>query len=971
VKQKWYDTKYYEKLTNDMEITQVEKRNMEVVAFNEEKIWKAISKAFLDVQKRFTEEESKEVDEVTEAVVRKLTERYPAQNPTVENVQDLVEETLMEWGYYEIAKGYILYRHERESARQQETSNGANGGITVVTASGATEPFREERIRKTLQIMSVGYEDVVDIESMVQTALLSVYDRITPEEITKALILTARSFIEADPAYSYVAARLLLRQQYARVIGVHREQNGFEDIYRRVFVENMNAAVRQGFLDRRVAEMDLEWLSRQLKPDRDRVFTFLGLQTLVDRYFVENPETGVTFEVPQIFWMRVAMGLAIAEDPQVREQRAVEFYEVMSTLQYVPSTPTLFNAGTDHPQLASCYLNVVGDDLDHIFKVYGDNARLSKWTGGIGTSWTNVRGTGSLIRGTGVASQGIVPFLKIANDVTAAINRSGKRRGAAAVYLETWHLDIEDFLDLRKNTGDDHRRTHDMNTANWIPDLFMKRVREDANWTLFSPDEVPDLPHTYGQEFEKRYEQYEQMAEEGKIKLYKKMSAMELWKKMITMLFETGHPWITFKDPSNVRSPQDHVGVIHNSNLCTEITLNTSQEETAVCNLGSINLSQFVTNQRLETERLKEVVPTAMRMLDNVVDLTFYPTQEAYDANVKHRPVGLGIMGFQDALYQMDIPFDSEECVRFSDRSMEAISYYAISASAELAAERGAYASYNGSKWDRGLFPIDTLDLLEKERGRQIEVDRSGEMDWSIVRETVKRNGMRNSNCLALAPTATISNIAGATPTIEPIYKNIYVKSNQAGDFTVINQHLVNDLKKMGLWTQEMREKIKYYDGNLYQIEEIPTAFKEKYKEAFDIHPQWMVKAAAHRGKWIDQSQSLNIFYQGTSGREIADVYTYAWDMGLKTSYYLRTLAVSQVEKSTLSTSEHGVTHKRSSGNGTPTASSGTHEANGSATPTREASSNHEKASPGHTPSSHSATKVKTVETEQVCEACE
>ncbi len=954
-----------------MPITEVQKRNQDVVAFNKEKIWKAISKAFLDIEKRFTEEQSKEVDEVTEAVVRKLSERFAGQTPTVENVQDLVEESLMEWGYYEVAKGYILYRHEREEERKKEqeaTAGEGYNGLTVVTSDGRTEPFREERIRKTFQIMSAGYEDTVDIEAMVQTALLSVYDRISPDEITKALILTARSFIEADPAYSYIAARLLLRQKYVQVLGLHREADGFEERYRHIFVENMKAAVRQGFLESRMGEMDLEWLAQKLQPDRDRVFTFLGLQTLVDRYFVENPETGGTFEVPQIFWMRVAMGLALAEEPHRREEKAVEFYEAMSTLQYVPSTPTLFHAGTTHPQLASCYLNVVEDDLNHIFKTYTDNANLSKWSGGIGTSWTNVRATGALIHGTGVASQGIVPFLKIANDVTAAINRSGKRRGASAVYLETWHLDIEDFLDLRKNTGDDHRRTHDMNTANWIPDLFMKRVRENGNWTLFSPDEVPDLHHTYGQEFEKRYEQYEQMAQEGKIKLYKTIPAMDLWKKMITMLFETGHPWITFKDPSNIRSPQDHMGVIHNSNLCTEITLNTSAEETAVCNLGSINLSQFITDGVLDTERLKRIVPTAMRMLDNVVDLTFYPTKEARVANMKHRPIGLGIMGFQDALYQLDIPFDSEACVDFADRSMEAISYYAILASTYLASERGTYESYSGSKWDRGIFPVDTLDLLEKERGMNIDVDRSGQMDWSVVREAVKRNGMRNSNCLAMAPTATISNIAGTTPTIEPIYKNIYVKSNQAGDFTVINQHLVKDLKKLGLWTQEMREKIKYYDGNLTQIEEIPVELKEKYKEAFDIHPKWVVKAAAYRGKWIDQSQSMNIFYQGTSGREIADVYTYAWEMGLKTSYYLRTLAVSQVEKSTLSTSQHGVTHKRGqSANGTSAAGGPSTQA----ADTNGTSQTREHASTSHNPTSQTNTRVKTVQTEQVCDGCE
>ena len=608
------------------------------------------------------------------------------------------------------------------------------------------------------------------------------------------------------------------------------------------------------------------------------------------------------------------MGLAILEKD--KNPRAEEFYEIMSTLRFVPSTPTLLHAGTVHPQLSSCYLNTVQDDLTNIFKTYADNAQLSKWSGGIGTDWTQVRATGAIIKKTGVPSQGVIPFLKIANDVTVAINRSGKRRGATCVYLETWHHDIEDFLELRKNTGDERRRTHDINTANWIPDLFMKRIREDKEWTLFSPDEVPDLHDLYGKKFDIAYEAYEQKARDGKIELFKVMKARDLWKKMINMLFETGHPWITFKDPSNIRSPQDHVGVVHNSNLCTEITLNNSETETAVCNLGSINFAKHVTNGKFDEAMIKETTTTAMRMLDNVIDVNFYPTEDARRSNMNHRPVGLGIMGFHDALYMMDINFDSDRAVDFADKSMEFISYHSIFASTVLAKERGAYSTFKGSKWDRNIFPVDTLALLEEERGEKIELELSGALDWTPVRESVKAHGMRNSNTMAMAPTATISNIAGSIPTIEPIYKNIYVKSNQAGDFTVMNQYLVEDLKKLSLWSFEMLGKIKFNDGSIKNIPEIPQNLKDKYKEVFEIKPEWLIKSAAYRGKWIDQSQSLNIYYSGSSGKELGDIYDYAWRMGLKTTYYLRSMAASQVEKSTVNASEYGATHIRKAGEG-------------------------------------------------------
>ena len=653
-----------------------------------------------------------------------------------------------------------------------------------------------------------------------------------------------------------------------------------------------------GRLDPRLLNFDLEAISHYLKPERDDFFLYLGGQTLADRYFLSNPETKQILETPQTFWLRVAMGISLLENK--KEEAVKRFYDVISTLRFVPSTPTLFHAGTLHPQLSSCYLTTIEDSLDHIFKCVGDNAQLSKWSGGVANDWTSLRATGALIRGTGVESQGVIPFLKVANDTTVAINRSGRRRGATCAYLETWHMDIEDFLELRKNTGDERRRTHDMNTANWIPDLFMKRVINDDKWTLFSPDEVSDLHHLYGRNFEKRYLYYEEQAGQGKIRLFKTIRAKDLWKKMIVMLFETGHPWMTWKDPSNIRSPQDHVGVVHSSNLCTEITLNTSVNETAVCNLGSVNLVRHIVNKKLDVDLLKETVTIAMRMLDNVIDVNFYPTTEAKNSNLKHRPVGLGVMGFVDALYLMDLKFDSNEAVDFADYCQEVVSYSAILTSSQLAAERGTYQTYHGSKWDRGILPLDTLNLLEEERGEKIPVERISRLDWSVVREAIKKNGMRHSNCMAIAPTATIANIVGCFPSIEPIYKNVYVKSNMSGEFIVVNNYLVEDLKKLNLWDVPILEAIKARDGNIQEIYTIPALIREKYKEVFDIEPEWLIKAAAYRGKWIDQSQSLNLFTKGNSGKKISDMYQYAWSMGLKTTYYLRSLAATGVEKSTL-----------------------------------------------------------------------
>jgi ribonucleoside-diphosphate reductase alpha chain len=690
---------------------------------------------------------------------------------------------------------------------------------------------------------------------------------------------------------------LLLNDLYKDVIKINEFDGGFNKIYKDSFREVVQNGVLANRLDPRLLEFDFAKLSPVIEPARDQFFEYLGIQTLYDRYFLKDHSQKI-LELPQHFWMRVAMGLSFLE--KNKEESAILFYNAISRLLYVPSTPTLFHSGTTHPQMSSCYLTTVEDDLGHIFKAIADNAQLSKWSGGLGNDWSNIRATGALIKSTNVGSQGVVPFLKIVDSTTAAINRSGKRRGATCVYLETWHYDIEDFLELRKNTGDDRRRTHDTNTANWIPDLFIKRVMEDGDWTLFSPHEVPDLHHTYGKDFENRYVAYERKAERGEIQLWKRVKAQALWRKMITMIFETGHPWITFKDPCNVRSPQDHVGVVHSSNLCTEITLNTSKDETAVCNLGSINVVRHIVGGKLDKDLLRETAKTAIRMLDNVVDINFYPTVEAKNANLKHRPVGMGIMGLQDAFYKLGLDFDSERAVNFSDELMEYISYYVILGSSEIAKEKGTYASYKGSKWDRGLLPIDTLKVLEEERGIPVEVSRHLKMNWTPVREHIKQYGMRNSNTMAIAPTATIANIAGCLPSIEPIYKNLYVKSNVSGDFTVVNSALVDDLKKLGLWTETMLEKLKYYDGSLQHITEIPEGLRKKYKEAFEVAPLWVVKHAAARGKWIDQSQSINIFTSTDSGKELSDIYLTAWKAGLKTTYYLRTLGASGIEKSTI-----------------------------------------------------------------------
>ena len=894
---------------NQIDELLVVKRSGEIVEFDPDRIKNAIEAAINAGDEGF---DLSSVPEIVDGVHQELRDRFTEFYPNVENIQDIVEKHLIRSDMFTVARRYIIYRAERSREREKLKENISKkaelGKLKITKSDGKTVLFNPQKIRETISRVCSKYPDTTSVDSIAKELNRNIFDGASTSDLERALLLASTAFIERDPDYSKVSAGFFLQRLYKEGIGVSVNEHTLEDEYRKTFISGIALGVENKYLDEKLLDFDLEKLSLAIDIERDSLFEFLGIQTLYERYLQKHEEK--RFELPQAFWMRVAMGLAFNENN--KEARAIEFYNVLSKMQFVSSTPTLFHSGTLHPQLSSCYLTTVSDDLSHIFKCIGDNAQLSKWSGGLGNDWSNIRGTGSHIKSTNVESQGVVPFLKIANDVTVAINRSGKRRGATCAYLETWHLDIEDFLDLRRNTGDDRRRTHDMNTSNWIPDLFMKRVETDDDWTLFSPEEVGDLHDSFGKKFEDLYTNYERMIDTGEIKKFKKIPAKELWRKMLTRLFETGHPWITFKDPCNVRSPQDHVGVVHSSNLCTEITLNTSAEETAVCNLGSVNLSKHVTEDgKLDKGLLEKTINIAMRMLDNVVDLNFYPTVEAKNSNMKHRPIGLGIMGLQDALFKLDLPFDSQKALNFSDQLMEQISYHAISASSDLAKERGAYESFKGSKWDRGIFPLDSLSLLEEERGQNIDVNKITSLDWEGLKSKVKENGMRNSNTMAIAPTATISNIAGCYPCIEPIYKNIYVKANMSGEFTVVNNYLINDLKALNLWSKDMLDKIKYFDGNLDHIEELPEDIKNKYKEAFSIDPVVLLKHTSVRGKWIDQSQSHNVFMQGVSGKKLSEIYTAAWKFGLKTTYYLRTLAASQIEKSTLDANKFGYTQKR------------------------------------------------------------
>lgn len=882
-------------------LQKIRKRDGSIDTFDSQKIRTAIIKATVSVRGRA---DNVKINELTALVLKEAELIYTDERmPSVEGIQDIVEKTLMVSGYFDIAKAYILYRERHKELREEKQRDVLRRiqaeSLNLVKRDGTREPFNHEKLKSFIQRACFGYDGVVDVEELTRQCEVGAFEGMTTEQVSQLAVMTSRSLVERDPViYSTITSRLFLASLYREVFGRKYGQRTFAETYRTTFIANLQDAVAEGKLSPKILEFDLDRLAESLALERDGLIPYRGLQTLYDRYFVCSSDGRRRLETPQMFWMRVALGLALNEGK--KEDRAIEFYGVLSTLRFVSSTPTLFHSGTPRPQMSSCYITTVDDSLESIFKSIADNAQLSKWSGGIGNDWSRIRGTGALITSTHVESQGVIPFLKIANDTTVAINRSGKRRGATCAYLEVWHYDIEDFIELRRNTGDDRRRTHDMDTAVWVPDLFMKRVMSDQSWMLFSPDETSDLHESYGQDFEDRYLAYEEKAKAGLVKLTKSVRAKDLWRKIISALYETGHPWITFKDPCNVRSPQDHAGVVHSSNLCTEITLNTSSSEIAVCNLGSVNLAVHVRDGKLDAELLRDTIVTAMRMLDDSIDINYYPVGEARESNLKHRPVGLGIMGWQDALYKMDVRMDSEEAVELSDRIMEMVAYHAILASTQLAAERGAYQSFKGSKWDRGILPLDTLDILETERQIEIDIPRESTLDWTHVRQAIKEHGMRNSNCLAIAPTATISNIAGCFPSTEPTYNNLYVKSNMSGEFTVVNEYLVNDLKARGLWTQAMVEELKYRDGDIQQVSGIPKAVKDKYRTTFEIDPQWLIRQAARRGKWIDQSQALTIFTNTTSGNALSDVYFLAWALGLKTTYYLRTLGASTIEKSTL-----------------------------------------------------------------------
>ncbi|MFT4250409.1 MAG: ribonucleoside-diphosphate reductase subunit alpha [Candidatus Woesearchaeota archaeon] len=891
----------------------VTKRNGKIVPYDKQRIHNALQHAFRAKQETIRKEE---LEELTQAIHEEIHARFKEFYPNVENIQDIVEKHLMRNEHYEVAKQYILYREQRtkeRSAKQDEAIKKSYlGKLTVTKRNGEKTLINMKKLQDTLRRATKGYTvPEEDIIAICEQTVKNLYEGVPTTEIEEALILTTTSRIEQDSCYNVIAQRLLSQKIYKELMQESVTDEAFEKKYQETFVRVQEEAHKKGILDERMKEYDVEELAKYLRVERDDLLEYMALRTLHERYFIHTLE-GDSIELPQIFWMRVAMGLALAEEtPEERHEQAKKFYDILSVMRYTPSTPTLFHAGLKKAQLSSCYLTTTQDDLNDIFKQYSDHAQLSKWSGGIGHDWTNIRATGAMIKSTRVESQGVIPFLKIANDVTAAINRSGKRRGATCAYLETWHLDIEDFVDLRRNTGDERRRTHDMNTANWIPDLFMKRVDNDENWTLFSPEEVPELHSLYGRAFEKKYEEYEKKAQEGKLAKHKVVQAKDLYRRMLSRLFETGHPWFTFKDPCNIRSPQDHAGVIHSSNLCTEITLNTSKEETAVCNLGSINLSRHVLDGSINYELLQHTIHVAVRMLDNVIDLCYYPTTEAKTSNLRHRPIGLGIMGFQDLLFKLKVPFDSQEALTLSSKTQEFIAYHAILGSSKLAREKETYSSYEGSKWSRGILPQDTVALLEQERGLPIEVHPNETLDWSVVRKHVEEYGMRNSNTMAIAPTASISTINACLPSMEPIYKNIYVKSNMTGEFTIINRFLVADLKKHHMWNQEVLDQLKFYDGNVSMIAGVPEELKVLYKEAFQIDPRWALKMSAYRQVWMDQAVSHNVFMSGSSGKLLSDIYMTAWKLGLKTTYYLRSLAKSQIEKSTLDASKYGFTQKR------------------------------------------------------------
>lgn len=883
------------------------RRNGALVPFDAKKITIAVTKAFLDEEGGLAAGSSRvhEIAETLTKEVEKALNRQLNYSETVhvEDIQDQVELALMRHEYHKVARSYVLYREAHRKIREEKAKTDASlHPLNITLENGQKAPLNIEKIERVVKDACLELAHV-EAKPIIDETLKNLFDGVHIKDVRRALVMTARMNIENEPNYSYVASRLLLNNIRHEVLSflklpICETQLDMQKTYSSALSASIKHGIQADRLDKKLGEFDLERLGHALQAERDYQFTYLGLQTLYDRYFLHTNDT--RFELPQVFFMRVAMGLAITE--KNKNERAIEFYNLLSSFDFMSSTPTLFNSGTTRSQLSSCFLMTVPDDLSDIYGAIKDNALLSKFAGGLGNDWTPVRAMNARIKGTNGKSQGVVPFLKVANDTAVAVNQGGKRKGALCAYLETWHLDIEEFLELRKNTGDDRRRTHDMNTANWVPDLFMKRVMENKEWTLFSPDETPDLHELYGNAFEEAYMAYEKKAANGDIHNFKTIPAISLWRKMLSMLFETGHPWITFKDPCNLRSPQQHAGVVHSSNLCTEITLNTSVDEIAVCNLGSINLPQHITEKGLDTEKLERTVQTAIRMLDNVIDINYYSVIQARRSNLKHRPIGMGIMGFQDALYRLGYAYESEEAVTFADRSMEYISYYAIAASNQLAVERGVYESYEGSLWSKGILPIDSINLLQDSRGKYLEQDRSQTLDWQALRNRVRTTGMRNSNVMAIAPTATISNICGVSQSIEPTFQNLYVKSNLSGEFTVVNPHLVEDLRALDLWDSVMVNDLKYYNGSVKQIDRIPENLKKKYATAFEIDPKWLVEAGSRRQKWIDQAQSLNLYLSSPSGKKIDNLYRSIWTKGLKTSYYLRTLGATDTEKSTINT---------------------------------------------------------------------
>ncbi len=886
------------------------RRNGLVTTFDANKIAIAVTKAFLAVEGGNAAASSRiheNVKDITSQVVNALTRRQPNGGTIhIEDIQDQVELAMMRSEHHKVARSYVLYREEHARKRAIESNSqpakqNNNNTISITLDDGSQTALDISRLTTIIEEACHGLENV-DGDFILSETERNLFDGVPEKDVPLTLIMSARTQIEKEPDYAFVTARLLLdklrREALTFIYDAKMEATLHEmgDRYPIYFSDYIHKAVELELLDPELATYNLEKLGGALQPERDLLFNFLGLQTLYDRYFIHHQEN--RFELPQAFFMRVAMGLAINEID--REGKAIEFYNLISSFDFMCSTPTLFNSGTRRPQLSSCYLTTIPDDLDGIFSAIKDDALLSKYAGGLGNDWTRVRSMGAHIKGTNGQSQGVVPFLKVANDTAVAVNQGGKRKGAMCAYLETWHSDIEEFLELRKNTGDDRRRTHDMNTAAWVPDLLMKRVAEDGQWTLFSPNDVTDLHDLFGLAFESAYVDYEAKADRGEITHFKRMPAKQLWRKMLSMLYETGHPWITFKDPCNIRSPQQHVGVVHSSNLCTEITLNTSDQEIAVCNLGSVNLAAHVTETGVDHQKLEQTISTAMRMLDNVIDYNFYSVPQARRSNLRHRPVGLGIMGFQDALYKQRIVYGSEQAVEFADTSMEAVSYFTIQASTELAEQRGAYSSFDNSLWSKGILPIDSIALLKEHRGQYLQVDESQTLDWETLRKRVMSSGMRNSNTMAIAPTATISNICGVSQSIEPTYQNLFVKSNLSGEFTVVNPYLVNDLKSIGLWDEVMINDLKYYDGSVQQIERIPEEIKQLYATAFETDPRWLIEAGSRRQKWIDQSQSLNLYMAEPDGKKLDTLYKQAWLRGLKTTYYLRSVGATHVEKSTL-----------------------------------------------------------------------